>query len=244
MTTKAAADGDWVTLEVSDGTSMRAFTARPTRKGRGPGLILVQEAYGVDAHIRDVAARFAREGFAVVAPEMYHRTAPGFVGDYNDFPALRPHMEAMTIDGNAADVRAAHEWLTQQEDVDAARTAALGYCMGGRISWVANATLPLAAAVSYYGGGIAPALIDRAPDLHGPHLLFWAGTDQRILPEHHRAVADALHAAKKRFVNVEFSHAGHGFFNDARGAYDAEAAKESWALVLAFFAQHIGAPAA
>ncbi len=245
MTTQPAAGEPWVTLDVSDGSHMRAFVARPRGAGRHPGLLLLQEAFGVNAHLRDVAGRFAREGFVVIAPELYHRTAaPGFEGDYGDFPAIQPHMQALTIEGNAADVRAAHDWLAAQADVDAARTAAVGYCMGGRVAWVANATLPLAASVSYYGGGIAPGLVDRAPSLHGPQLLLWAGADKRILPEHHRAIADALHAAGKRFVNAEFSHAAHGFFCDARDSYDAEAAAESWALVRAFLARHVASGAA
>src|SRR5262245_59881734 len=87
---------EWVQLGVNDGTSMRAWVARPREKGANPGLLLFQEAFGVNTHIRDVAGRFAREGFVVIAPELFHRTAaPGWEGSYDDFPSTVPHMKAL-----------------------------------------------------------------------------------------------------------------------------------------------------
>lgn len=233
MQTTAGSD-DHVTLDVADGTTMRAYVARPAGAGPHPGLLVLQEAFGVNAHIRDVARRFAAAGYLAIAPELFHRTAPGFEGDYGNMQGVMPHLNAMTIPGNEADLRAAFEWLRGEGGADPARIAAVGYCMGGRCAWLANATLPLAAAISYYGGGIAPGLLDRAAALAGPQLLFWGGRDARILPEHYRAVEDALRAAERRYASVVFSQAAHGFFCDARREYDAAAATESWALALAF----------
>lgn len=232
----------YVQLSVADGTSMRAWVARPDAGApdrRAAGLLVLQEAFGVNAHIRDVAERFARQGYVAIAPELFHRTAPGFDGRYDDFPSVMPHLQALTPDGMIADVRAAHDWLTSEGQVAGDRTGAVGFCMGGRAAYLANSALPLAASVSYYGGGIAPALLDRAPALHGRQLFYWAGRDRNIKPEHHRAAVDALRAAGKRFVNVEFSDADHGFFCDARPVYQPEAARESWALTLAFLADAI-----
>jgi carboxymethylenebutenolidase len=110
----------------------------------------------------------------------------------------------------------------------------VGFCMGGRASWIASTTLPLRVAVSFYGGGIAPALIDRAQNAQGRLLFFWAGRDKNILPEHHRALVDALRAADKAYVSVEFGVAEHAFFCDARPSYHPTAAAEAWALTLAF----------
>src|SRR5580658_11314739 len=88
--------GEYVQLSVNDGTTMRAWVARPKEKGENPGLLVFQEAFGVNAHIRDVAGRFAREGFVAIAPELFHRTAPpGFEGRYDDFPGVMPHMTAL-----------------------------------------------------------------------------------------------------------------------------------------------------
>ncbi len=232
--------GEWVDLQIDDGTTMRAYVARPDGQSGRRGILVLQEAFGVNAHIRDVAARFAREGCVAIAPELFHRTAPGFDGNYDDFPSVMPHIQALTPDGMISDMRAAHAWLVDQAGADRNRIASIGYCMGGRASYLANSALPLAAAVSYYAGGIAPALLDRASKLHGRHLFFWGGKDRNIKPEHHNAVADALRAAGKPFVNVEFSDADHGFFCDQRKVYQPEAARESWALVLRFLNDCMG----
>ena len=230
----------FIPLDVDDGTSMQSYVIRPVGAGRKPGLILFQEAYGVNAHIRDVAARFAAQGFVVIAPELYHRTGTHVEGRYDDFAALGPHFNAVTSDTIAADSRAAHAWLSAQPDVDARRIATIGYCMGGRAAFVANLELPLAAAVTYYGGGIAPHLLDRVPQLHAPHLFCWGGKDTHIPPGQTRTIDDALRAADKPYTSVTFGEAGHAFFCDQRAAYQPDAAAEAWALTIAFLARTTG----
>ena len=221
-----------VELSVSDGTRMSAYVAKPRDHDAYAGIIVLQEAFGVNSHIRNVTDRLAREGYIAIAPELYHRTAPGFEGDYGDFAAVSPHMKAMTIPGAEADLRAAYGWLESQKSIK--KIFSVGFCMGGRMSYLANSILPLSKAVSFYGGGIAPDLLDRAPNLHGRMLFFWGGLDKHITAEKRRAVADALTAAGKQFVNVEFSNADHGFFCDERAAYQPQAAKEAWALMQEF----------
>ncbi len=234
-----------VTVHICDGTTMNAFTARPETGGPYAGLIVLQEAFGVNSHIREVAERFAREGFVTVAPELFHRTAPGFQGSYTDFSAVVPHMRALTEDGLTADLKAACGWLTSNSCVKTNSIASVGYCLGGRVSFLANTVLPLRAAIAYYGGGIAPnptspGLLGRARDLHAPVLFFWGAKDKHISPEQRRAVIDALAAAGKRYVNVVFSEADHGFNCDERAAYNADAARQSWVLALEFLRQNLG----
>ena len=161
-----------VTLEVADGTSMNAYVARPAEEGKFPGMIVFQEAFGVNAHIRDITERVAREGYVAMAPELFHRTGPGFEGTYDNFPAAMPHMQAMKEESSVEDVRAAHEWLRSHSQVRSDRIASIGFCMGGRISFLANSVVPLRAAISFYGGGIAPALLPRAARLSSPMLLY------------------------------------------------------------------------
>lgn len=233
-------DGRFIPLDVDDGTTMQSFVVRPVAAGRKPGLILFQEAYGVNDHIRDVAARFAAQGFVVIAPELYHRTGTHVEGVYGDFAALGAHFNAVTSDTIAADSRAAHQWLVDQSEVDTSRIATIGYCMGGRAAFVANLELPLAAAVTYYGGGIAPALLDRVPQLHAPHLFCWGGKDTHIPPEQTRAIDDALRAADKPYTSVTFGEAGHAFFCDQRADYRPDAAAEAWVLTIAFLARTVG----
>jgi len=232
-----------ITLRVGDGTTMAAFVARPSGPGPFPGLIIFPEAFGVNAHIRDVAVRFAKEGYIAISPELFHRTAPvGFTCDYKDFMAkAMPHMSAVTPAGIEHDARAAWDWLCAQPQLKSGALACTGYCLGGRSSWIANSVLPFKAAIAYYGGGISPALLDRAVKQHAPILLFWGGLDQHITPEHTAMAAKALRDAKKPHINVEVSFADHGFFCDARSNYNAQAAAEAWALTLAFLRENLRA---
>ncbi|HUB01615.1 MAG TPA: dienelactone hydrolase family protein [Terriglobales bacterium] len=224
-----------VELSVADGTRMTAYAAAPEQSGQHPGLLLFQEAFGVNHHIRDVADRFAREGYVVIAPELFHRTAPaGFEVAYTDFPSVMPHIQAITPANLENDIRAAYDWLRSNKNVDASQISCIGFCLGGRTSFIANSVVALHSAVSFYGGGIAPALLDRAPRQQAPLLLVWGGLDKHITPELRKSTADALTAAQKNFVNAEFSKADHGFFCDERAAYEPHSAKQSWALTLEF----------
>ena len=222
---------DWVDLKVDDGSSMRAWVARPSSPARR-GLLVFQEAFGVNAHIRDVAGRFAARGFLAIAPEHFHRSAPGFEGAYDNFPAAMPHLQALTVEGLDADIRAAFGWLTAAGVGQ--NTAAIGYCLGGRVAFLANSALPLKAAASYYGGHM-PKVAGRAPTLSGPHLFAWGGRDHHIPEEDRRTIVKAVSDARKPFIDVLFSHADHGFFCDARSSYDANVAAQAWQLTNAFF---------
>jgi carboxymethylenebutenolidase len=223
---------EWVDLKVGDGTTMRAWVSRPEGTTPRRGLLVFQEAFGVNAHIREVTERFANDGFIAISPELFHRTAPGFDGKYADFAACMPHMQALTEQGLDDDVRAAFEWLERAQVGDNA--AAVGYCLGGRVAFLANSVVPLKAAASYYGGYIPP-LLGRAGRLAGPMVFFWGGRDQHIPEEQRTAVAQGVREAGKVFVDVVFSHADHGFFCDARPSYQADAAAQAWSLTRTFF---------
>ena len=223
-----------VEVVVADGTQMAAYVARPGDGGTHPGVLVFQEAFGVNRHIRNVCDRLAAEGYVAIAPELFHRTGPGFEGSYTDFPAVQPHYQAVTTETAEMDVRAAHEWLSSNAQVKAKEISSVGFCMGGRVSFLANSVVPLQAAVSFYGGGIAPGLLDRAAKVQAPTLLIWGGLDKHIPPEQRKAVTDALSAEQKIYVNVEFSRAGHGFFCDERASYEPHSAGQAWALTLEF----------
>jgi len=231
---QAAIVKEKVKLAVADGTQMAAYVARPEQGGPHPGLLVFQEAFGVNHHIRSVSERFAAEGYVVIAPELFHRTAPGFEGSYTDFPAVMPHLQAMTTETAEMDIGSAHEWLRSNAQVKPNEISSVGFCMGGRVSFLANSVVPLRAVVSFYGGGIAPGLLDRASKVQSPSLLIWGGLDKHITPEHRKAVTDALSAQQKIYVNVEFSQADHGFFCDERASFEPRSARQAWALTLEF----------
>ncbi|RZK30445.1 MAG: dienelactone hydrolase family protein, partial [Hymenobacter sp.] len=179
-------------LSVADGTQMHAYVARPQGSGPVPGIILFQEAFGVNGHIRNVADRLAAAGYVVVAPELFHRSAePGLEIPYSEFATLAmPHYGAITADGLNHDMQAAYDWLQSQDDVQQDKIGSIGFCLGGQVSFRANAILPLAAAVSYYGGG-THTITDLAKDLHAPHLFFWGGLDEHISKDQIKQVIDA-----------------------------------------------------
>ena len=222
---------EWVELAAGDGTTLRAWTARSDGPSPRRGLLVFQEAFGVNAHIRHVTQRFAAAGYIVISPELFHRTAPGFDCRYEEFASAMPHLKAITEQSLETDARAAFEWLAREGVAD--NTAAVGYCLGGRTAFVANSAVPLKAAVSYYGGNIPP-LIGRAPRLSGPMLFFWGGLDHHIPDEQRRAVVTGVREANKVFVDVIFSDADHGFFCDARATYQPRAASQAWHMTHAF----------
>jgi len=226
---------DYVDLAVADGSTMRAWHTRPTKQAGHAGLMLFQEAFGVNSHIRSVAGRFAEAGYVVVTPELYHRAAPEFEGKYEDIAAAVALARQLKPEDLEHDVRATYEFL-QQSAGD--RIACVGYCMGGRVSFVANVTVPVKAAVSYYGGGLA-GIIGRASDCSAPMLFFWGEQDQHIPSEQRQKVAEGMRECKHQSVQVTFSDAGHAFFNDQRPSYNAAASKLAWELTLSFFEQNM-----
>lgn len=236
-----SAQTEFINLSVNDGTSMRAYVARPAGPARA-GLIVFQEAFGVNGHIRDVTERFAAQGYLAISPELFHRTAPGFETGYTDFSLVVPHMKALTDDGLTADARAAFDWL--QKEAKGLAIGCIGYCVGGRTACLTAITSPVGCAVSYYGGGIAPGgmftpLTDRIKDVKAPVLFFWGGKDGHIGADAVSAVEGAMRAAAKPYVNVVFSEADHGFFCDARASFNPAAAAQAWPLTLAFLEGHL-----
>lgn len=230
---------EWKTVRVSGQEDMRIYVAKPFEKTKSvPAVIVLQEAFGVNGHIRNVTERIARLGYIAVAPELFHRTAPGFEGSYGDIEKVRGHIQAVTDENLAADLRVTYEMLMNDPQLDKLKVAAVGYCMGGKAAFLANAIMPLSCAVSYYGGGIADRLLPQAREQHGPIMLFWGGKDGHVGPKQHYAVAEALRQADKNFVDVEFASADHGFFCDERKSYDPTAAEASWALMTTFLRQN------
>ncbi len=231
-------NSQYVELKIDDGTSMLAWVSRPAAEEPKRGMLVFQEAFGVNTNIRDVADRFAALGYAAIAPELFHRTVPPkWEGSYTDLPAAMPHLQALTETGLEHDGRAAYNWLLSNSAVGG-NVGCIGFCMGGRAAFLANSVLPLKAAVSYYGGNM-PALLGRTPKLSAPMLLFWGELDHHIPAEHRTKVTAAMREAGKEYVDVVFSNADHGFFCDERASYQPKAAKLAWDLTKSFLDSHL-----
>jgi carboxymethylenebutenolidase len=225
-----------IDLPVDDGTTLGLHVASPAGAPRAAVFVL-QEIFGVNAHMRDVARRFAELGYLAVVPDLFHRQGARWESGYEDSAPGIARAKALTQDHIRADLRATHAHLAKE--LAGKPVGAVGFCMGGRQAWVANGILPLACAVSFYGSNI-PALGELASAQHGPIALLWGGLDKGIDVAQRRAAADLLIEAEKPYAELTFGDAGHGFFCDARAQYQPVAAKQAWAFVRAFLEENLG----
>ena len=204
--------------------------------GSGPGLVLWQEIFGVNAHIRAVAEQYALDGFVVLAPDTFWRQAPrvelGYEGD--DRPRAMALMQAYAAPDALADIAAATAMLRALPEVGGAKVGSFGYCMGGRLAYLAAATACVDAAVAFYGGGIHNNL-DRAAAVRCPMQFHYAGIDDHIPPAAVQRVREALPAAE---VHV-YEGAMHGFNCWARASYHAASAAVAHGRALAFLGTHL-----
>ena len=236
-----------VTFE-SDAGAIRAHRAAPPGGDPAPAVIVLQEAFGVDDHIRSVCRRLAREGYVAVAPELYHREGDGIVLGYDDFSRVRPHLAALDNGGVAADLNATLSALRSDPAVDGGRIGAVGFCAGGFAAFLAACRTDVAASVCFYGGGIArerpgmrlSPLLEEAEGIACPVLAFFGEQDASIPAADVGALGERLRALGKSFEIVVYPGAGHGFFNDARASYRAAAAVDAWQRTLEFFGKTIG----
>jgi carboxymethylenebutenolidase len=161
-------------LSTADG-AMPAHLATPAQGGPYPGVIVVMEAFGLNGHIKTVGERVAREGYVVIAPDLYHRFGSPIVA-YEDIPKAIDYLKQLDDARVIAEIRACIDALKARRDVRADRIGITGFCMGGRIAFLAAARLPgdIKAAVSFYGGGIgadhSSAPINQASRIQAPVL--------------------------------------------------------------------------
>ncbi len=225
--------GSFIDLTSADGFVFPAYVAQPAGTPKG-AVVVLQEIFGVNSHIRSVADGYAAEGYLAVAPSTFHRVKPGVdlgytEGDMAAGMALKTAVEALPAPGVMPDIQAAIGHAAS-----AGKVGIVGYCWGGLLTWRAACTLDgLAAAVPYYGGGMTtPDEIARRPQV--PVLAHFGDQD-------HWIPLNSVAAFKKAHpeVQVEVYHANHGFNCDQRGSYDAAAAKLARERTLAFFARHL-----
>jgi carboxymethylenebutenolidase len=230
------------TLTTPDGP-MACYETTPDGDARG-AVIVVQEAFGVNDHIRDVTRRFAAAGYHAIAPAFFHR-AGGGTADYGDFAAVMPLFEGVTDDGVLADVDTTLEHLHDQGFHDG-QVGIVGFCWGGRVTFLVCARRVIGAGVGFYGGGIASksglgfdALIDEAAALQAPWLGLFGDEDASIPVEDVEKLREAVRGAPVPTDVVRYAGAGHGFHCDARPDFDPEAAADAWARTLDWFDTHL-----
>lgn len=213
--------------------------------GASRAVVVIQEAFGVNSHIEDVARRFAAQGYHAVAPHLFHRTGGGVV-PYGDLAAALAQLQALRDEAFLADVDAVLGHLAGA-GLPAARTGIVGFCMGGRVTFLVAARRALGAAVGFYGGGIVtqrfpqfPPLVGEAGSLKTPWLGLFGGRDESIPVADVERLRAELTAAPVATEVVLYPDAAHGFFCDQRDAYHPEAAADAWSRTLAWLDRHLG----
>lgn len=221
------------------GGAMPAFVARPKGgEGRLPAVLVIQEAFGLNGHIKDVAGRLAAEGYVTLAPDMFWRGGKGRTAGYDELPAAIGLMQSLNDKDIVDDVRSAIAYLEKQPFVRADRVGITGFCMGGRVSFLAAAELAdkIKAAVPFYGGGIP---IDKSAKVKTPMLLFFGEQDAFIPLDQVEALRAELAKHGKPAEVMVYKGADHGFFCNERASYQKEAATDAWERLKKFFAQHL-----
>jgi carboxymethylenebutenolidase len=222
--------GKTIELTAADGYKLSAYRAEPQGKPKG-ALIVAMEIFGVNSHIRSIADGYAADGYLAIAPALFDRVERGYDTGYG--PADRQKgidiiQKKINLDDTMKDVAAA-----LQSVAPAGKVGIVGYCWGGRVSWLSAAKVGgLACAISYYGGGI-PGLADLQPKC--PVLFHWGETDQSLPLDQVKAFA-AKHSGDTHY----FYPAGHGFNCDQRESYDAASAKLARTRSLEFLRKHVG----
>ena len=216
-----------------NGITSRGYLAVP-ESGEGPGVVVLQEWWGLVDHIKDVADRFADAGFVALAPDMYH----GQKADHPDDAGRL--MMALSIDRAEKDLRGAIDYLLSLPETTSESVGTVGFCMGGQLSlYAACGNAKVGACVDYYG--IHPSVTPDLKRLRAPVLGFFGSEDPYVTPEAARQLEAALESHGKRTEFHIYEGAGHAFFNDARpDAYNAEFAQDSWMRMLAFYREHLG----
>jgi carboxymethylenebutenolidase len=220
------------------GGTMPAFVARPKDGGPAPAVLVIQEAFGLNAHIKDVARRIAAEGYVALAPDLYWRGGKGRAVGYDELPAAIALMQSLKDDDVVADLRSAVAHLEKQPFVRADRIGITGFCMGGRVSYLAACELPdkIKASAPFYGGGIT---VEKTAALRCPVLAFFGEKDAYIPLATVKELEAQAARHGKRVETVLYPGADHGFFCDERGSYHATSAKDAWERLKKFLAAQL-----
>jgi carboxymethylenebutenolidase len=212
-----------------------------------PGVIVIQEIFGVNSHIRDVTERIAREGYVAIAPAIFQRTAPGFEVGYSSDETVvgRKYKDLTTADELLSDLQATINYLKAKPSVKQSGLGAIGFCFGGHVTYLAATLAEIQAAASFYGAGITTLTpgggnptITRTAEIKGTLYLFFGNQDPLIPNQQTEQIEAALqaHTISHQVFRYE---AGHGFFCDQRPDYNPQAASQAWKQVQQLFRDHL-----
>ena len=231
--------------EVKLDKDLLGYYVRPQGGGPFPAVMVFMEAFGLNPNIKNVCDRLSQAGYAALAPDFYH----GDTYEYTDIQNAIAKLKTMNDDTVMAEVGKGLEFLAGRKEVAANKVGVIGFCMGGRVAFLANAVHAdkFKGAVAFYGSAIAnpkdkigrKPLLDRVGTMQSPIMLIYGADDDLITAEEHQRIAGALSQAKKRYILTVFPNAGHGFLSDRRDSYAAAPAQEAWEMTLNFFKHNL-----
>lgn len=228
----------WTQLKTASGV-MRVYMSGPDGAGPFPGVVVIHNQGGL-ADILHIADQIAGAGYVAAAPDMYYRDG---IGCQDAAPARRARLRDATV---VQDLNVTGDFLKQQKEVDGVRLGILGFCMGGRVTYLmAAANSGFKAAVMYYGGGIfrpwgdGPSPFDQTAAIHCPIMGHFGEEDENPSPEDVRKLDAELTKHNKLHEFYSYSGAGHAFMNKTRDTYRQHAAEASWPRTVEFFAKHL-----
>jgi carboxymethylenebutenolidase len=228
-------------LQIPVGTqSFKAYLAAPDLPQPRPGVLVVQEIFGVNSHIRSVAERVAEAGYVALAPDLFWRVQPGFEVGYtpDDIAKGREVRGKLDTEQVMADIKAAAAVLAGRPETNGRKQAVMGFCWGGQIAYLAACRMKPDAAAVYYGGGIAN-LLKESSGIAKPVMFHFGELDKGIPLSEVEQIQKAMQSHKDATVFV-YPGADHGFHCDQRGSYHAPSAAKAWQRTLEFFGKNLG----
>lgn len=227
---------------------IEAHLASPRGEGSYPAIVVFQEIFGINSHIRDVTERIARLGYVAIAPALFQRQAPGFTTGYTpqDIEVSRGLVQQTKASELLGDIKATIDYLKQLPQVQKAAIGCIGFCFGGHVAYLA-ATIPeIKATASFYGAGIttrtpgggAPT-ITRIPEISGTLYAFFGMEDTSIPVDQVDQIEAELAKNQIPYHVFRYDKADHGFFCDQRASYNPEAAADAWEHVKQLFGSEL-----
>ena len=237
----------WIEVQNRDLT-IDAYLAIPEASGNYPGVVVIQEIFGVNEHIRDITRRLAKEGYIAIAPAIYQRQAPKFEVGYDEVGTKlgRKHKAETKADELISDIQATIDYLYSLPEVKQSGVGTIGFCFGGHVVYLAATLQDVTATASFYGAQIATwcpgedePTINRTKDITGTIYTFFGTEDPLIPNEQTEQIEAQLQRQNIEHKVFRYEGATHGFMCDCRESYNSDAARDAWKKVLDLFSQKL-----
>jgi len=232
--------GSMITISAADGGAFDAYRVKPAQ-GAGPGLVLLQEIFGINSFMRDMAQKFADEGYVVLVPDLFWRMQPGVVLEYNDDDFTQQafsYYERFDVDQGIKDIADTVAALRAMPECNTSQVGSLGYCLGGKLAYLTAARTDVDCSIAYYGVAIEQSL-DEADDIHCPMVMHFATEDMFVSPA---AIEQIIEVFQKRDEIEIYCYPGldHAFATPGRDSYHEPSAAMAYTRSVALLRKVLG----